>query len=121
MQYKFENNKLLVSVHSNEWIEVPYDFSYTIDYLEETFKNSNLIIKNNYTVYTNELTTEMVKEDIGIAWGLKKCIEQELKEGILYEINVPFETPKTKFSIAYNPFFLNKTTIKFIDFLKQNI
>lgn len=36
MQYKFENNKLFVSVHSNEWIEVPYDFSYTIDYLEET-------------------------------------------------------------------------------------
>lgn len=36
MQYKFENNKLFVSVHSNEWIEVPYDFSYTINYLEET-------------------------------------------------------------------------------------
>ena len=36
MNYKFENNKLLISIYSDEWIEVPYDFSYTIDYLEET-------------------------------------------------------------------------------------
>ena len=36
MHYKFENNKLLISIYSDEWIEVPYDFSYTIEYLEET-------------------------------------------------------------------------------------
>lgn len=36
MHYKFENNKLWVSIYSDEWIEVPYDFSYTIEYLKET-------------------------------------------------------------------------------------
>lgn len=90
-----------------------------INRLEETLKQHNLILKNNFTSYTTELTTALVKEGIGIGWGLKKCIEKDIKEKNLYEIPVDFNTPITKFSIAYDKNFLNHTTYEFIKFFKE--
>lgn len=92
-----------------------------INTLEETLKRQNLILKNNFTSYTTELTMALVKEGIGIGWGLKKCIQNDIEEGNLYELPVDFKTPVTKFSIAYDSNFLNNTTYEFIKFLKENI
>lgn len=92
-----------------------------INHLEETLKSHNLILKRNYTIYCNELTKQFVKEGIGIGWGLKKTIEKELKNKELYEIPVDFPTPTTKFSIAYDPNFLNKTTEEFIKIFKEEM
>lgn len=92
-----------------------------INKLEETFKNHNLSLKRNYTIYCNELTKQFVLEGIGIGWGLKNCIEKELKNKELYEIPVDFPIPTTKFSIAYDKNFLNKTTSEFINFFKEEM
>lgn len=92
-----------------------------INRLEEMLRNHNLILKNNFTSYNTELTIELVKEGIGIGWGLKKCVEKDIDESKLYELPVDFNTPTTKFSIAYDQNFLNRTTSEFITFFKDRI
>lgn len=92
-----------------------------INALEEIIKSHNLVLKNNYVVYSTELTKEFAKNGIGIGWGVKKCIEDDLKNQTLYEIPVEFPTPKAKFSIAYDKNFIDKTTDNFIKFLKDKI
>lgn len=92
-----------------------------INRLEETLKNHNLILKNNFTCYTTELTLSLVKEGVGIGWGLKKCVEKDIKDNNLYELPVEFNMSKTKFSIAYDESFLNHTTSEFIKFFKAKI
>lgn len=89
-----------------------------IDSLEKVFKNKNLIIKKNFRVYTMELIKKLVIEDIGIGWGLKKCIEKELNKKILYEIPTELPLPNTTFSICYNKNLLNKTSLEFFNELK---
>ena len=90
-----------------------------INCLEETLKQHKLQLKSQFTNYTTDLTKELVKNDIGIGWGLKKCIEKELKNKELFIIPVSFRVPTTKFSIAYDKNFLNKTTEEFIKDLKE--
>ena len=92
-----------------------------INKLEEIFKNQNLILKRNYTIYCNELTKQFAKEGVGIVWGLKKSIEKELKNKELFEIPIDLPMPTTKFSIAYDKKFLNKTTEEFINYFKEEI
>lgn len=90
-----------------------------IDSLEKVFKNKNLIIKKNFRVYTMELIKKLAIEDIGIGWGLKKCIEKELKEKLLYEMPTELSLPNTTFSICYNKNLLNKTSFEFLKELKK--
>lgn len=92
-----------------------------INRLEETLKNNNIILKHNFTSYTTELTKELVNEGIGFGWGIKKCIEKDIENGILYELPMNFKTPITTFSIAYNNECLNKTTKEFIDLFKKRM
>lgn len=92
-----------------------------INRLEETLKSHNLMLKNNFTSYTTELTIALAKEGVGIGWGLKKCVENEINNNNLYELPVEFSMSKTKFSIAYDESFLNHTTSEFIKFFKDRI
>lgn len=92
-----------------------------ISELEQTLKEHDLILKHNFTSYASELTKQLVKEGIGIGWGIKKCLEDELKNNILYELPVGFKMPNTTFSIAYNENLLNKTTKEFIKFFKDKM
>lgn len=85
-----------------------------INRLEETLKVNNLVLKHNFTSYATELSKEFAKEGIGIGWGVKKCIEEDIKRGNLYELPINFELPVATFSIAYDNNFLNNTTKKFI-------
>ena len=92
-----------------------------ISALEELFKRKNMILNKNYTIYTTELSKELVKQGMGIAWGLKKCIEKELKSKEFYEVPIDFKIPTTKFSICYKDNLLNKTAIEFLKFFKENL
>lgn len=92
-----------------------------INNLEESLKRNNFIIKNTITSYTTELTIELVKKGLGIGWGIKKCVEESIKEKKLYELKVDFKIPKTKFSIAYDKKFISRTTYEFISFFKEEI
>lgn len=91
-----------------------------INRLEETFKSHNLVLKSNITSYTTDLTRELAKKGLGIGWGLKKCVEKDFVDKTLFEIPVNFDL-KTKFSIAYDSSFINNTTAKFINYLKEKI
>ena len=92
-----------------------------INRLEETLKTHNLMLKNNFTSYTTELTIALAKEGVGIGCGLKKCVENEINNNNLYELPVEFSMSKTKFSIAYDESFLNHTTSEFIKYFKDRI
>lgn len=92
-----------------------------IDSLDTILKTHNLVMKKTHINYCTELTKEFVKEGLGIGWGIKKCIEKDIKNHELYEIPINFKIPTTKFSIAYNPNFMNKTTLEFIKFLKLEL
>jgi len=92
-----------------------------INKLEETLKMHNLVLKHNFTSYTNGLTKELVKEGIGVGWGIKKCIEDEIVNNSLYELQMGFNSPIAVFSIAYDNNFLNKTTKEFISLFKKRM
>ena len=92
-----------------------------IDKLDETLKKHSLNLKHFITSYTTELSINLVKEELGISWGLKRCIEKELINKELYEVPVNFEIPKATFSIAYNEEFLSNTSKEFIKYLKEEI
>lgn len=100
---------------------LPFNGYTDIDTLEEKLKRNNIKFTNAIRSYSSETTVELVKEGMGIGWGLKKQIEEELSSGKLYEIPVNFETPSTIYSIAYDEKFLNNTTYEFLNFLKENI
>ena len=92
-----------------------------INALEELFKRKNMLLKTKYRLYTISLAKEMVKNDMGIAWGLRKCIEEELKNKDFYELPIDFSIPSTKFSISYHEKTLNKTALEFLKFFKENL
>ena len=123
----FANKRYYELYHANHDAIVDYPLilptrGYTdISALEETLKSHNLILKNQITNYTTALTCELAKEGLGIGWGLKKCVEKEINNQELYEIPVDFKIPTTKFSIAYDPNFLNRTTKEFIKYFKEEM
>lgn len=90
-----------------------------INALEELFKRKNMVLKDNYRIYTMELSKKLAIEGVGIGWGLKKCVEEELKNKELYEIPIDFKIPTTKFSICYKDRYLNQTAIEFLEEIKK--
>lgn len=100
---------------------LPFNGFADIDSLEEKLKRNNIKFNANYRSYASETATELAKEGLGIAWGLKKYIEKDLKKLELYEIPIKLDTPKTIYSIAYDEKFLNNTTFEFLKYFKDNI
>ena len=92
-----------------------------INKLEETLKNNNILITHDFTSYNTALSKSLVQNDLAIGWGLKKCIEEELKNNELYELNVDFDLPLLMFSIAYDEKVINKTTKEFIKLFKEEM
>ena len=115
----------LININHNNIIDYPLllpkrGFA-DISNLEEILKKNNLKLKNQHTIYTCEINKALVKEGLGIGWGIKKCLENEIKHKEIYIIPVDFPTPTTKFSIAYDERFLSKTTKEFIKYLKKEL
>lgn len=100
---------------------LPFSGYSDINELEETLKKRDLLSNNNFVCYTTELSTELAKKGVGIGWGLKKFVEKDVKEKRLYELPVDFNMPVTKYSVAYDKTFLNNTTYRFLDYLKDSI
>lgn len=92
-----------------------------ISRLEEILKRNNKLLIHNITCYNTELTKKLVKKGLGIGWGIKNCIEEDLDKKELYEIKTDFELPMSIFSIAYDEKILNKTTIEFIKLFKERM
>ena len=100
---------------------LPFDGFADIDSLEEKLKRNNIKFNVKIRSYASETSVKLVKENLGIGWGLKKFIEEELNNSILYEIPMKLVSPKTIYSIAYDDKFLNNTTSEFLKYFKENI
>lgn len=100
---------------------LPFSGYADIDSLEEKLKRHNINFNVGIRSYDSLTTVKLVKEGLGIGWGLKKFIEPELDNKILYEIALNFETPPTIYSVIYDKKFLNKTAEEFLKYLKENI
>lgn len=111
-QYKENNLKELPLI-------LPFRGYVDIDTLDVLLATTNIKIKNNCRIYTFELTKKLVLQNLGIGWGPRKCIEDELKNETLYEMFLNFDTPNTKFSIVYNDKALNDTSKEFIKLLRE--
>lgn len=126
--FEFENcffatKELYTQYKENKLNEIPLILPFRgyvdIDTLDGLLATTNMKIKNNCRIYTFELTKKMVLQNLGIGWGPRKCIEDELKNETLYEMFLNFDTPNTKFSIVYNDKALNDTTKEFIKLLRE--
>lgn len=100
---------------------LPFQGYADIDSLEEKLKRNNIKFTDHFRCYATEITIKLVKQNLGIGWGLKKSIEKELKTKELYEIPINFEPPKSIYSIAYEKNMLNQTSLAFLQYLKKNI
>lgn len=100
---------------------LPFNGYADIDSLEEKLKRNNIKFKTQFRSYASETGKELVKQNLGIGWGLKKSIQREIDNMELYEIPIKLETPKTIYSIAYDEKFLNNTTSEFLKYFKENI
>ncbi len=100
---------------------LPFNGYADIDTLEEKLKRNNIKFNASLRSYSSETVKELVKQDLGIGWGLKKLIEKELNNKELYEVPMKTNLTKTIYSIAYEESFINRTTNEFIKFLKENI
>ena len=92
-----------------------------IDKLDEILKKHNISLTHNFTSYATEFTIKLVKDGLGIGWGIKKCIEEYLINKNLYELKTEFKLPLSTFSIAYDEKVLNKTTKEFIKLFKNRM
>lgn len=119
----FATKELYTQYKENKLNEIPLILPFRgyvdIDTLDGLLATTNMKIKNNCRIYTFELTKKMVLQNLGIGWGPRKCIEDELKNETLYEMFLNFDTPNTKFSIVYNDKALNDTTKEFIKLLRE--
>lgn len=100
---------------------LPFNGYVDIDSLEEKLKRNDIKFTVKFRSYSSETGIELVKQNLGIGWGLKRSIEKELKNNELYEIPLKFDTPNTVYSIAYDEKFLNNTTMEFLKYFKDNI
>ena len=120
----FFTTKKIYNLYMNNHLKeipliLPFRGYVDIDTLDLLLSNNNLKFKNNFRIYTIELAKKLVLKNLGIGWGPKKCIEDELKQNKLYEISLDFDTPNTKFSITYNEKGINEACKEFLKELKQ--
>jgi len=123
----FYGNKEMYDKYSNpdttsEYpLVLPFSGYADIDSLEEKLKRHSINFNVSIRSYDSITTIELVKEGLGIGWGLKKFIKKELNNKTLYEIPLKFQNPPTIYSVAYDKKFLNKTAEEFLNYLKDNI
>ena len=89
----------------------------TTNQLYKAFKKHNLMLSANIYFYTTEMMVSMAKIGLGVGWALKASIKDELANGTFYEIPINIELPKIEISLAYDKKNINKTALKFVEFL----
>lgn len=87
MNYKFENSKLFITVDSNKWIEVPFDFSYTIEHLNNDnngkFKDNTYQMSNKKIVFYTEIKSDILQNE-NLSSDLKNNATQNYSLFMIY-------------------------------------
>lgn len=87
MNYKFENDKLYITLNAKDWIEVPGDFSYTAEHLKEVngerYKDGTYQMDNNKIVFYYEFDTDNANYE-GISMELANELSGQYATHIVY-------------------------------------
>lgn len=81
--------------------------------LEEYFVKRKIEINNILNIHTSEVIIGAIKRNLGIGYVIKDLVDDELKRGILKEINIP-NLPVVKISLAYIPEYITKSPKVFL-------
>ena len=99
---------------------LPFESTATYRELIEYLMDNGVSIKSNTEMDITESRVGAVKEGLGIAYVMKQAVQEELKNGDLYEVEVPIELPKSKLNLIYMDGRLTKADKKFInEYLKK--
>ncbi len=107
------NIKDIKQLENFEFILGP-EYSNTTKKLINVFKDNDLRINQLLTIDTTELRVKAVKDGLGISYVMKDAVKNELDNGEIYEVEVPFELPKSKIHLIYQKENLSKADKIFI-------
>lgn len=93
----------------------------TSNYLYKAFKKRNMLLTSKISLYTTEMTVSLAKAGLGVGWALRESIREELDNGTLYEIPIDIDMPNVEISLAHSTKDINKTALKFAEFLIEEL
>lgn len=93
----------------------------TTNQLYNAFKKNNIYLSSNIYSYTTEMIVSLAKAGLGVGWALREYIKMELELGVLYEIPINIELPKIEIGLAYSKKKINKTALKFAEFIIEEL
>lgn len=81
--------------------------------LDEYFVKNNFNVNNVLNIHTSEVIIGAIKRNLGIGYIIKELVSDDLKRGILKEINIP-DLPKIGVSLVYIKEYITKTPALFL-------
>ena len=91
-------------------------------YVDQYITANEIQAENLIEVSTMDLLIEFATIGIGIACVIKNFVEQELKDGTLVEIPMPFSIPKRNIGLVYpKKQFRNPALESFLEFYKDYV
>lgn len=94
---------------------LPVDHSYNRKKLNNLLINCDMFPKNIISIETTEMLKESILQGLGIGYILRNAVENEIKSGILEEINIEEELPKLDINLVYIDKYLTNVPKFFID------
>ena len=91
-------------------------------YVDQYITANEIQAENLIEVSTMDLLIEFATIGIGIACVIKNFVEQELKDGTLVEIPMPFSIPKRNIGLVYpKKQYRNPSLESFLEFYKEYV
>lgn len=99
--YKIERKTLQIQELKNYSLILPVERSTQRKQLVKELRKKDIELIPFMTIETTEMLIDAVKKNMGIGYVMKKAVENELKNGELYEIKVDIELPKLLLNLVY--------------------
>lgn len=99
---------------------LPFENTETFKELKRCFEAKGVFIISDMEMDITESRVGAVKKGLGIGYVMKQAVKEELKNGELYEVEIPIKLPKSKINLIYMEGKLTKADKKFInEYLKK--
>ncbi|MDD3048395.1 MAG: LysR family transcriptional regulator [Bacilli bacterium] len=99
---------------------LPNNNTATRKMIDSFFKIKNVSLNPIIETNSSPIAKNLIESGFGIGWMIYELVENEVKNGKLFKINVDVENVKIPISVAYREKFLNKTINDFINIFKNN-
>lgn len=99
---------------------LPFENTETFKELKRCFEAKGILLISDMEMDITESRVSAVKKGLGIGYVMKQAVKEELKNGELYEVEIPIKLPKSKINLIYLEGKLTKADKKFInEYLKK--